>query len=307
MWGGGRYPVAPPLSLEKPKVLVPVGRWRDRWVAEFGVVVAVTVPTVSGTAALAVEELPADESAVVGFAVLLALIPGLVLFGRRDRPWIVLAGVAASAWLWPLAIGLGWLPDSLAPALVMCVGAPLAAVYAVAAYGGEADLTWASVPAAAGGFGAAAGVLMLVTPMEEELSGPGPASFFMVVVAVAMAVPLLGCWVAGVLVRKRRSRRLDRGGRALAELVQAAEAEVHSERQRIATGLHRSVLTRTGRLIALAEAGQLEGVTAEARSALTAMRELLETLDEPGTTAPRTPHLTTSQSSAPQSREKELF
>jgi signal transduction histidine kinase len=264
----------------------------DRWLAEVGVAVAVTAVAVGGTAGLIAEDFPSADAATVSLALLLALVPGLVLLGRRDRPWTVLAGVAATAGLWPVAIGFDLLPDGFAPALVMCIGAPMAAVYAVAAYGGGAAETWPSVPAAAGGVGAAAAALALVTPRDEETAGWGFAIFLMVMVSIALGILLLGWWAAGALVRRRRNRRLDHSGRALAELVRAAEAEVHAERQRVASGLHHSVLTRTSRMITLAEADDLEGVTTEARSALTAMRELLETLDEPGTPAPRTPQLT---------------
>lgn len=299
-WGEGRYPVAP--LLPPPPQTGPVGGWRDQWWSELGVTLGVTALAVGGTAGLIAEERPAGDPAAASLALLLALIPGLILLGRRERPWIVLAGVVVAAWLWPIAIALDWLPDALAPSLVMCVGAPLAAVYAVAAYGIEGGQTWLSVPAAAAGFGAAAGAFGLITPMDGETSRAGLAVFLGIVVAVVLAIPLLGCWAAGALVRQRRSQRLDHGGRALAELVRAAEVEVHTERQRIATGLHRSVLTRTSRMIGLAETGRLDGVTAEARSALAAMRELLETLDEPRAAAPRTPQPTT-----PQLSEKELF
>jgi hypothetical protein len=259
-------------------------------------VLAFAVAAVVGVAAAISEEMPEADSAAVGLALLLALIPALVLLGRRNRPWTVLAGVTVAVWLWPVAIGLGQLPHELAPAVAVCLGAPMAAVYAVAAYGRGAYPTWASVPVAAGGFGVAAGVLVFLTPQEADLTGPGFAIFTMVLAGVALAGPLTACWAVGALARERRNRRLDHDGRALAELVRAAEAEVHGERQRIATGLSGSVLTRTSRMIALAEAGQLESVTTEARSALTAMRELLETLDDPGTPAPRTAQLTTPQS-----------
>ncbi|WBQ06181.1 sensor histidine kinase [Kribbella sp. CA-293567] len=264
-------------------------KWQDRWLSDVGVVLTVTATGVGGTAALIFDEVPEGRPVAVYLALLVALIPGLVLLERRIRPWLVLAGVTASCALWPVAIGFGLLPDELAPALAMCVGALMAAVYAVAVYAPDANQTVASVAVAAGGFGLAAGVLAMITATEEDMSGTEFGGFMSTLVTIALAVPLLVCWAAGAFVRRRRSRRLDHRGRELAELVRASEAEVHAERQRIATGLHGTVLTRTSRMIALAEAGQIDGVTAEARSALTAMRELLETLDEPGTVAPRTP------------------
>lgn len=325
---GGLYSVPPPLGVASATQHRPGGRWRDRrggadgglvdrlvrrravderqhsgrWLAELGLMLAVSAVAVLGVAAVIYEELPQADSATLGLALLLASIPGLVLVGRRQRPWTVLAGVAAACWLWPVAIGLGPLPHELAPLMGMCLGAPMAAVYAVAAYGSVARPTWLSVPAAAGGFGSAAGALVLLTPRDAEVAGTGFAVFIMFLVGLASAVPLGGCWAAGALARRRRNGRLSHDGRTLAELVQAAEAEVHGERQRIATGLRGTVLTRTNRMIALAESGQLEGATTEARSALTAIRDLLETLDSPNSPAPLTPPPTT-----PQTAEKELF
>lgn len=263
---------------------------------------AVSAVAMLGVAGVFYEEIPDADSATFGLALLLALIPGLVLLGRRERPWTVLVGVAVASWLWPVMVGLGQIPHEAAPLVAMCLGAPMASVYAVAAYGREDYPTWASVPAAAGGFGVAAGALVLVTPMEADLTGPGFAGFIMVLVSIALAFPLAGCWAAGAFARRRRNRRLDHDGRVLAESVRAAEAEVHGERQRIATGLSGSVLTRTNRMISFAETGHLEGVTTEARSALTAMRDLLETLDDPATPAPLTPQSTTTRSD-----EKRLF
>ncbi|WP_433010804.1 sensor histidine kinase [Kribbella sp. CA-294648] len=308
------YSEAPPPSSAHHR---PGGRWRDHWLAELSMVLAVAVAAVAGMAAAISEEVPEADSAAVGLALLLALMPALMLLGRRNRPWTVLIGATLAAWLWPVAIGLDQLPHELAPAVAVCLGGPMAAVYAVAAYGQGTYPTWASVPVAAGGFGVAAGALVFLTPQEADLSGPDFAIFIMVLVSVVLAGPLTACWALGDLARRRRNRRLDHDGRALAELVREAEAEVHGERQRIATGLSGSVLTRTSRMIALAEAGQLESVTTEARSALTAMRELLETLDDPATAAPLAPHPTTPQQTAPEpadphpttphSVQKELF
>ncbi|WP_165956894.1 histidine kinase [Kribbella antibiotica] len=283
-------------SLPSPTALAAVPplrssvRWRDRWLSEAGVLLSVTTTAVGGTALAASEERQLD-TATVSIALLLALIPGLILLGRRDRPWIVLAGIAVSASLWPLAVGLDWLPDALSPTLAFAFPAHLAAVYAVAAYGGHPSVTWPSFIASGVGIGTATGVLVAVAPAADD---PTDAAFPVVIgamVAFLATLPLVGAWIAGVMVRQKRIQRLDHTGATLAALVWATETEVHTERQRIAAGLHHSVLTRTHQMIALAESADLPGVTAEARSALTAMRELLATLDEDGTPAPRSPSL----------------
>ncbi|WP_405063981.1 histidine kinase [Kribbella sp. NBC_01505] len=264
-------------------------RWRDRLLSESGVLLAVSLAAVGGTIGFLAETRPAPDAATISLAILLALVPGMILLGRQDRPWITLIGVVVASWLWPLAIGLSWLPDSLAPSLGFCLLAPAAAVYAVAAYGGDPGVSWTSILIAGAGYGQAAGALVALAPAADDPSDPGFPAFMGLLVSVVLAFPLLACWFAGALVRRRRIARLDHTGETLAQLVYATELEVHTERQRIAAGLHHSVLTRTHQMIALAEAGDLEGVTAEARSALTAMRELLATLDEAGAPAPRSP------------------
>ncbi len=269
---------APPLP--RPGV-----RWQERWFGDFGVLAAVTVPAVGGTLIL-ISEVAGLDAATISLAILLALIPCLILLGRRDRPWTVVAGIAVAAWLWPLAIGLDWLPDALAPSMAFTVFAPVAAVYAVTVYGGDPALGALSTLASGGSAGLAAGVMVMHIPSED---GPGFGLFVGGVIAFFLILVLLACWLTGVAVRRQATRRRDHTGETLARLVYATELEVHTERQRIAAGLHHSVLTRTHTMITLAEAGRLADVTAEARSALTAMRELLATLDEDGTPAPRSP------------------
>jgi len=260
-------------------------RWQERWFADSGVLIGVTLPAVGGTIGL-ISDAPGLDASTISLALLLAVIPGLVLLGRRDRPWTVVAGIALAGCLWPLAIGLDLLPESLAAGLAFAVVAPAAAVYAVAAYGGDPVVTSLSMVASGIGFGLPAGVLLALT---EPTTEPGFALFTGGLIAFLLILVLFACWLTGVFVRQRRIRRLDHTGATLAQLVQATEFEVHTERRRIAAGLHHSVLTRTHSMINCADAGRLTDVLAEARSALAAMRELLATLDEDGTPAPRSP------------------
>ncbi|WP_344153579.1 histidine kinase [Kribbella yunnanensis] len=294
--GGWQVRATLPLAAAAPlpagaAATLPVGprsgvRWQERWFADSGVLLAVLLPAVGGTIGLISEE-PGLDAATISLAILLALIPGLILLGRRDRPWTVVAGVALSGFLWPLALALGWLPDAFEPALAFSVLAPAAAVYSVALYGGDPAVSALSMLASGGSFGLASAAIIMHTPAEDE----DPAFAFAVggLIAFILVMLLLACWATGVLIRQRRNQHRDHTGETLARLVWATEMEVHTERQRIAAGLHYSVLTRTHTMITLAEAGRLSDVTAEARSALTAMRELLATLDEDGAPAPRSP------------------
>ncbi|MFB6720185.1 histidine kinase [Kribbella sp. NPDC056345] len=282
--GGWRVRASLPVGTA-PIVPKPGVRWQERWFADFGVLVAVIIPAIGGTAGFISDE-PGLDTATISLAVLLALIPCLILLGRRDRPWTVVTGIAVAAWLWPLAIGLDWIPDPLAPSMAFGVFVPAAAVYAVAVYGRDLAVGALSGVALGASAGLAAGVMLMYIPSED---GPGFGLFIGGVIAFFLIPALVGVWAVGALARRKRQQRRDHTGETLARLVYAAEVGVHTERQRIAAGLHHSVLTRTHTMITLAEAGRLADVTAEARSALTAMRELLATLDEDGTPAPRSP------------------
>ncbi|MEV8379188.1 histidine kinase [Kribbella sp. NPDC056861] len=277
-------PSLPLLSLTPPRLR---GSWRDHWLSEVGLAFTVSAVAVGGTAGILAEESPSPGAATTSFALLLAVVPGLALLGRRYRPWSALAGIISSGLFWPAAVALGWLPDGLGVSLAMCFAAFVAAVYAVAVYGRHMRRTWLAVPLAAGGVGLAAGAFGLITSVEGDPPSAELALLLGSTVGVVAAIPMAGCWVTGLLVRRRRNRRLDSTGLRIAELVRSAEAEVQAERQRIAGGLHHSVLAHASQMIALAEAGQLDGATTEARAALAAMRELLETLDNDGAPAPR--------------------
>ncbi|GAA0612053.1 histidine kinase [Kribbella sandramycini] len=278
------YSTAAPVPAPSSAARLAAGGW---W-TEIGVLLAVATPAVGGTGAMLAATKPIPDAATVSLGVLIALLPGLILLGRLQRPWTALLGVVLAGCLWPLAIGLGWLPDSLAPALALSLFASAAAVYAVATYGGDPVITWLSAGIATAGVGLSTGGLLRVAAAPDDPSGWGYPIAMGVVVAVVLAIPLGFCWVIGGLLRRRRLRESDQTGATLAELVRATEYEVHTERLRIAGGLHHSVLTRTQVLIDRAEAGDLEAATTEARAALTAMRDLLETLDD-GAPAPRRP------------------
>ncbi|ADB33318.1 histidine kinase [Kribbella flavida DSM 17836] len=292
---GDSGPAAPePSSAQMPpfRPPPPVGARLKRWAIDTGIALAAVVPPADAVLTALADERPADRAAVTSLGLLLTLIPGLALLGRRDRPWGTLGGVVAAGWLWPVLMGPGVLPATFDLGALFVVGAHAAAVYAVGLYGGPSRRTWLSAVISAGGFGVAMGAIEVVAPLEGEPGDVGYGVFLSVLVALAVLVPLLGCWAAGRAVRRRRYSGLDDADEALSEEVRAAVAAVHTERQRVAAGLHDSVLTRTSRMIGLAEAGCLDGVITEARAALMAMRELLDSLYDSSAPAPLSPHLT---------------
>ena len=79
---------------------------------------------------------------------------------------------------------------------------------------------------------------------------------------------------------------------ALTLSVEETLAAARAERRRIAAGLHDAVLHRAGRVIEVADQGDLDLVLAEARAALAAMRGLLDSLRDDGDPARRGPQST---------------
>ncbi|GAB1692099.1 sensor histidine kinase [Krasilnikovia sp. M28-CT-15] len=227
-----------------------------------------------------------DLSRAAATLILLALLAHVVpLLWRRSRPWWVLGAVAATTWLGPLlAVSEVISPDS-GWWFLFGVGAELAAVYAVAAWGARPGLTWLAPVGAAASTASAMGVLTAMGSTPE----PGPAQnaglaavvsllLITAVVGVILAVPLAGCWLAGWAARRRRYRlRTSEEGGVAAVLAQA-QLRAHEERVRIAAGLRDAVLRHAAEVPRAAERADLDAVVGSARQALTAMRSLLDGL-----------------------------
>lgn len=223
-----------------------------------------------------------------GMLVLSALLAlhALPLLWRRRAPWAALTGVLATAWLWPVAVAGAAVSPRLSPFLAGGVLAETAAVYAVAGYGRGPARTWPAVPVATVGV---ASVLTVTAAADGALAGEDASWFsaaLMTVLLCAVLCPLFALlWGAGLAVRRRRRRVLAHDDFELADSVWQAERAADAERRRLAAKVQDAVLHRTATLVELARQGRLDEVAAEARSALTAMRELLHSLggtEDPG-------------------------
>ncbi|MFD6132121.1 sensor histidine kinase [Streptomyces diastaticus] len=229
----------------------------------------------------------------------------LPLLWRRHAPWAVLAVTGAAALLWPVLLRGSALPPSSAICFLGGGIVAPAAVYAVAAYGrvlrtapvpsgqhvppptahpltcpAGSRLSFLSVPAA---------VLPSAISLTAAFAADGtllgdPAGPFLVLFLACWTLVLsgLGCtaaWGAGWLMHRRRRRELGREDTALTTVLSSTRAMVHGERQRVAVGLRETVLRQTDRMISSAEEGSLEQVAVATRATLSAMRQLLGSLD----------------------------
>lgn len=227
------------------------------------------------------EGLPAAPATLLLLALAAHSAP---LLYRRQRPWTVLALVGATAWLGPLVLVTGVHPD-VAYVWIFASGPELAAVYAVAARGARPASTWLAVPAAAACAGLALGVLM----PTGELDGVGLKALLVLLAALAvallLALPAAGAWLAGHAARRRRERRVAREEGAVATMAAQAEFQARLERARVAEGLRAAVLRHAGDVPRAAAEQDLDAVVTSARAALAAMRGLLDGLggDRAGT------------------------
>lgn len=251
--------------------------------------------------ALAVATLPlfavlVEEPAAAALALTPAVAHALPLLWRRRAPWAVLCAVLATALLGPLGLASGLLSPAVALCLVMAGGiAECVAVYAVGAFAGPARTTWCAPGVAAAGLSVTSIALASADGIAhlEEDGGPGLLLFLCVLLSVVFLPPTAAVWGLGAVVRTRRERVRAWEDHALTATVWSAVAEAHEERRRIAAELRGQVLRHADAVVARAEAGDLDGVAAEARAGLSAMRELLAALREaaaPADVAERRPH-----------------
>ncbi|MFI7498798.1 histidine kinase [Streptomyces sp. NPDC049687] len=227
----------------------------------------------------------ADVGGPAGVATLMVLfaVHALPLLWRRQRPWAALAGVAATAWLWPLVHVSGVLPSPLVHYLAGGVPAEAVAVYAVAAYGSGVRRTWPA-PAVAGV--SLAAVVVVPVAADGTIWGvavlPAEIVLLLGVLAVLAWILLTCVWGAGAAVRARRLRVLAREDTAVTDSVRRAAVLAEAERRRVAVGLRDAVLDHTARVVTSAADRRLDDVASAAREALEAMRELLHRLSDEG-------------------------
>ncbi|NLU70545.1 histidine kinase [Streptomyces sp. HNM0574] len=258
------------------------------------------------------ETVPAGPGVSAGaLFTLLATAQTLTLLWLRRAPRTAPAVLLTLAALWPLAMPAGGytgpalLPSALS-LLITCVafalrtaaprgeaGADGQVTVRARAFGRRRPRAGDASPAArphVAVMGAAAvavhAVTLTVSLLARGESARGPAGMpGWGLAAVATAVAALAVGVAGLSGARHRARR--EAGRAahhhrLASWTGEAVRDAWAERRRITTGLETTVLARTARVVEEAEAGHLARTAAEARSALTAMRALLDTVREAG-------------------------
>jgi len=181
------------------------------------------------------------------------------------------------------------------------------AVYSVAVSARPDWATWLSIPVAVLAITTSETVgLSLDGSLDGEPATPVTIAFLGVGMAICVGPEILAVWGAGLAVRLRRGQTLDREHGALAVAAARAAYAARTERSRIAAGLRDTVLDRANSLTATADAGRLalaDGEPAvardrlaetatQARSALAAMRELLEMLRSDHLPADRAPQPT---------------
>ncbi|MFF8654725.1 sensor histidine kinase [Streptomyces huasconensis] len=224
-------------------------------------------------------ESPGDTALACGPAVAHAL----PLLWRRRAPWAVLCAVLATAWLAPLGVAFGLVPPAVALCLAVAGGVgECVAVHAVGAFAGPAQVTWTAVVVGAAGLSLSWLAVAAADGMADldQDGGFGAFLFMACALGVLSLFPLAVPWGIGAVVRARRERIRAIEDHALTETVRSAVFEAHEERRRIATELRGEVVRHADAVVRRAEAGDLQGVTDEARAGLSAMRNLLATLRE---------------------------
>ncbi len=214
----------------------------------------------------------------------LAVLHGVPLYWRRRHPWTALTGVLAAAMVLAVLVLAGIVAPEAGIVFVMASQAELFAVYSVAATGRPRNTTWLAAPGTAAVLGAVAAATGYAFA-PEDMNGATPAETFAVyvilsvLIAIVLATPMFGAWLLGFLPRRRRELTVTREAHAVASALFDAQVQAHGERMRISAGLGDTVLGRSAAMVAAADAGRLDGVLAEARAALGAMRGLLDGLD----------------------------
>ncbi|SDT57262.1 sensor histidine kinase [Actinoplanes derwentensis] len=202
---------------------------------------------------------------------------------RRQSPWGVFAVTVLTGLLFPLLVFAGAVPSGLGYVFVFGCAAEVAAVYTVAARGAGPTLTWLTIPAAGIPWGLSMSLLLaagVATDPEVADGGPlllhGTIVMLTPVLAIVLGVPAAICWALGHSARRRRDRRHAQEEGGVAAALEQAALHAMIERHRIAAGLHEAVLHHAADVPGAAERGDISGVLAAARKALTAMRSLLD-------------------------------
>lgn len=304
--------VAPAL----PRQRRPWRRGRARWAFD----VSLALLVVANAMLFAVVEDESDPSLPaltdpgdLALLVLLLLVQALPLLWRR-RPWLFLAGLALPWLLWPAVFWLRLLPPvAVASGMLLFVVGCFVAAYSAGSFSRLAWASWLAAPVTGVGLFAAITALQMAYDPPEPRPGVVELVGVTVVGAALSTLLLLVPWGVGLAVRLRRERTLARENDAVAAMAAWAVDAARAERLQLAAGLRDSVLDHARRLVEAADAGcavlaaegvdgagpaqpggdagaRLDEVTAHARAALAAMRELLGTLrgdDAPSARGPQ--------------------
>jgi signal transduction histidine kinase len=216
---------------------------------------------------------PVPAALLVGLLVLHALPLGW----RRLAPGPALVAALAIQVAWLAGTATGWTRHDPAETFLWCWWVELALVYAVGAYRPAGRLGFAAPLAVAvvGGVALGAG-----TGITGNRAAAGA------VLGVMLAVPLGVAWIAGRSVAGRRSRRSAAEAAAREAVHRHADHAVRAERRRIAAGLRGTAREHATSVLAAAEAGRLDEVSAQARAGLVALRRLLQGLPSDPPEAP---------------------
>ncbi|TYB42165.1 sensor histidine kinase [Actinomadura chibensis] len=244
------------------------GGWRGPAALD-AVLVVLAIALSLGAALPPGDDPDAFSSPLLGTSLaLLFAVHSFPLWWRRRAPRGALT-IALAALVGWLGLDLaGWPGPPLSDGFLWYWWVELALVYAVAAFrpGGR---TWPAplAVAAVGGAALASG---------DGITGNRAAAW--AVLAAALAVPCFAVRALGAHTAARRRRRDAAAARDRDRLDREVCAAAAAERRRIADGLRRTARRHTRNAADEADAGRLDGVLAEAKAGLAALRELLSDL-----------------------------
>nr|WP_147339397.1 histidine kinase [Actinomadura spongiicola] len=229
----------------------------------------------------------------IGLAGLFGLLSAhaAMLWTRRRAPVATLAGVIGVDVLWCGLTLAGAIDTNWLVALGLAWTTEMIAVYSLTVYGPSAGMGFLGAVAVGTAGGLLAVAALAHDPTEKPFTaadGIAGVMFFGFFVTLAM-LPLWA-WGAAVRSRRRRGREWERS--MVEAVAERTDHIVRAERYQVAVGLRDAVLDHTVRLTRIGESALRDGsahdqraaltvVVAEARAALSGMRGLLETMEEP--------------------------
>lgn len=274
---GGGWTVHAELPAAAPPVTRRWPRWRGPGALDWALVVLAVALSLG--AGLLSAGSPDDSFVGLLPAVSVVALSGLhaLPLGWRSRfPGRALAAVLLALVLWQGCDLAGWTRPPVSDVFLVYGWVELTLVYSVGCYlparsGPPAALAVAAV----GGLALAGG---------SGITGDRAAAW--AVLSAGLAVPTFAVWSLGLLAGARRTRRTAATARSRRLLEHEADTAVREQRRRVAAGLRRTARGHAWAVVAAADAGRLETVLAEARSALTALRKDLADLRGPRDGAP---------------------